>query len=51
LLKTASYAFLADCVQFNYHFIKWLTKLWRAPGSVFLLPPFSDSFICPGRGL
>lgn len=49
--QKARYAFLTGCVQFNNHFIKWLTKLWRAPGSLSLLPSFSDSLICLRRAL
>lgn len=32
-VRRAYYTFMTGCVEFNYHFIKWHSKLWRAPGA------------------
>lgn len=50
-LRKAYYTFLTGCVGFNCHFIKWHSKLWRAPGALFLPPSFSDSLVHLRRAL
>lgn len=50
-LRKAYYTFLTGCVEFNYQFMKWHSKLWRAAGALFLPPSFSDSLGHLGRAL